>query len=146
MSKPAVYEHSYRHFEDVQLSAREFYATLRKLIAEHQFPNVECGVVTFADGGLFSSRREYLEVRYQSYRYYICAAPFGRNFFISWWLKEHESLWDRFRNWIEGAKTRSFYEVDTQQIFTSSITFLLDELIKRIQSERGFRAPDAPAQ
>ena len=146
MSRPTVYEHSYHHFEDVQLSAREFYATLRKLIAEHQFPSVECGVVTFADGGLFSSRREYLEVRYRSYRYYICAAPFGRNFFISWWLKEHESSWDRFRRLIEGVKSESFYEVDTQQIFTSSITALIKALIQRVESERGFRAPDALAQ
>jgi len=139
MSKPAVFVHSFHHFEDVQLSAKEFYETLQQSIASCQFPEVNYDITTFSDRGLFSSRREYLEIRYYSYRYYVCAAPFGKNFFISWWLKERQSTWDSIRTWLVGGESRSFYEVDSQEIFASSVVSLIKELIRMIQSEKGLR-------
>jgi len=145
MSKPKVFEHSYHHFEDVQLSAQDFYASFRRILSEHKFPDVKHGIVTLADGGLFSSRRDYLEITHQSYRYYVCAAPFGVNFFVSWWLKEEDDIWERLLNWLSGGnRGKSFYEVDTQEIFASSVTAIIRSLIKKIESERGFRLTDAP--
>ena len=38
--------HKYEHFEDLQLSARDFYAMLTSMIVEYRYPNVTCSPVT----------------------------------------------------------------------------------------------------
>ncbi|HEY5328107.1 MAG TPA: hypothetical protein VIJ27_13980 [Mucilaginibacter sp.] len=83
-----IHAHQSQHFEDLQMSAREFYALLRGIIEDYQYPDVKCEPVTLSEGGLFSSKREYLRISKSRYHYYVCASPFGKSFFISWWLEE----------------------------------------------------------
>jgi hypothetical protein len=42
--------------------------------------------VDWSEGGLLSAKREYLRATYGRYSFDICAAPFGKDFFFSWWL------------------------------------------------------------
>ncbi|MCR8559284.1 hypothetical protein KXD93_16625 [Mucilaginibacter sp. BJC16-A38] len=145
MSKPAVFVHSFHHFRDVQLSAQDFYRELQDAIQKAEFPQVDHGLTYFSDRGWFSTKRDYLEIRYHRYRYYVCAAPFGRNFFISWWLKEEKSEWERFVAWITGGDRQSFYQIDSAEIFSSSIVSLIKTRIRQIESEQGLRELDSAA-
>ncbi|MDB4921225.1 hypothetical protein [Mucilaginibacter sp.] len=143
MAQPTIHTHTYQHFENLQLSAKDFYTQLHSLITEYQFPEVTCRVTPLSDNGSFFSRREYLEIKYHSFKYYVCAAPFGKNFFISWRLQEYVSTWTRFSNWIEGKKGKSFYEQDTEVMFSNSITALVKNVVGKVMEEHGFRQPDA---
>ncbi len=150
MPKPVIHGHSYRHFGDLQLSSREFYADLERTIGEYQFPNVTCKQVDFWEGGLLSDRREYLRISHRDLRYHVCAAPFGRSFFVSWWLEETEdwvlALLGRIPliGRIFRPEKKTYYEIDAELIFTASIEALVVEAVNRVAAEHGYRAESLP--
>jgi len=93
MSKPsveanAVFSHWHHPIENFSTSAQEFYACVERALATHQVPDVEVSRVEWKEGGAFSSHRLYLRVRRGSLVFDICAAPFGADYFFSWWLAE----------------------------------------------------------
>jgi len=77
-TETTVHAHQSQHFEDLQMSAKEFYGLLKKMIEEYRYPEVKCEPVTLSESGLFSSRREYLRISKGRYHYYVCASPFGK--------------------------------------------------------------------
>lgn len=97
-------------------------------------------MVTHKEFGLFSDSREYLRVyRYDLYMD-ICAAPYGKTFFISWWLFEADSIF-RFllkllpfgNRIIQFLRRKTFYKADTEKVFLSTVhqcvLLTIDELI-----------------
>lgn len=44
--------------------------------------------IALPEGTLLSSHRDYLRVTRGKYTFDLCAAPFGIDFFVSWWLVE----------------------------------------------------------
>ena len=146
MAQPTVHSHSYQHFEDLQLSANAFYGTLEETIAEYQYPKVRCRRRPLSEGGLFSANREYLVVSRGPLNYYVCACPFGRSFFVSWWLEERESAWASvplFGYLFSGRKRgKTFYELDTELMFTESVQSVVRMLVGRVAATRGLRDPE----
>jgi hypothetical protein len=146
-TKDTVHEHSYQHFEDLQLSAKDFYLRLKNLIEEYNYPDVVCSPVTLKEGGAFSSRREYLRISKQRYSYFVCASPFGRSFFISWWLQEDANtaaaVAQRFglfgKAVAQRLESKTYYELDTELMFTSAIKSIIKVAVDRLKSEKGFR-------
>ena len=139
--------HNSQHFEDLQMSAREFYTLLRRMIEEYQYPDVKCEPVTLSESGFFSSRREYLRISKQRYHYYVCASPFGRSFFISWWLQEDANATANFSRrfgWLGRAvaarmESKTYYEIDTELMFTSSINSIIKLAVERVKADKGYR-------
>ena len=69
------------------MSTKEFYQAVSRRIKEMQYP-VSIHTQEFGEDGWLSPRREYLRIVRGELEYYVCAAPFGRSFFISWWLRQ----------------------------------------------------------
>jgi len=91
--KADIVSHWYHLIEVLQESPKNFYASLEASIAKREPPEVSISRVDYLEGGMLSSRREYLRVKRRNYVFDICAAPFGRGFFISWWLAEDRPSW-----------------------------------------------------
>jgi len=144
MKTSTLHSVTYQHFENLQLSAQDFYETLKTTIGQYQFPDVRCEIRTLSDNGWFESKRLYLQVKFHSFTYNICAAPFGKNFFISWRLEEADSFWIRFSRALEGKKFKSFYELDTEMMFKDSITAIVIAQVEVVMSEHGFRQSEEP--
>jgi hypothetical protein len=146
MATKILHAHNYRHFEYLQLSAKEFYLALATLIEDYQYPDVSCKTTTIKEKGFFSSKREYLHIAWQQYHYYVCACPFGRSFFISWYLQEESGidLFDGFLNKLFGGSKRdkTFYERDTELMFTQSIMAIIEMVIQKVKAEHGHRIPE----
>jgi hypothetical protein len=146
-SEATVHAHQSEYFEDLQMSAKDFYSLLKDMIVDYQYPDVICAPVTLSESGIFSSRREYLRISKQRYHFYVCAAPFGKSFFISWWLREDAhttaNLAQRF-GWL-GKKVaarlenKTFYEVDTEKMFTASINSLIKRAVEKVKADKGYR-------
>ena len=49
-------------------------------------PELQIERITVSESGILSAKREYLRVRYGRLYFDICGAPFGKDFFFSWWL------------------------------------------------------------
>ncbi|QEC77388.1 hypothetical protein [Mucilaginibacter ginsenosidivorax] len=147
MSKPVTHSHSYQHFEDLQLSAKDFYAALEARIASYQFPDVECRVVERHEDSILSSKRQYLQIEHHYLSYLVCAAPFGRSFFISWYLEQSE---DGFTlalrkipilRWLVPSE-KTYYQIDSELMFKNSIENIVKAAVHKLMVEHGYRQPD----
>ena len=85
-----VLSHWSHYFQSFALSSESLYSELSTVLKEHTMPNAKIGRVKHKEGGLLSAEREYLRVKHFNLVFDVCAAPFGKDFFISWWLYETE--------------------------------------------------------
>lgn len=146
-TETTVHAHQSEHFEDLQMSAREFYTLLKGLIEEYKYPNVTCEPVTLKEGGIFSSKREYLRISKERYHFYVCASPFGKSFFISWWLQEDANTSANFaarfglfgRAVANRMESKTYYELDTEKMFTASINSLIKRAVDKVKADKGYR-------
>lgn len=145
--------HTYRHFADLQLSAKEFYKKLEDTIKHYKYPSeVTIYRANLSTSGMFSAKREYLLVCYRNYVYYVCAAPFGRSFFITWWFQyERSDFLDwLFRSRIMSAlfedKETTMFKKDTRLMFQNSINDIITELSASVQPAHGTRMAAPLAQ
>lgn len=84
----AVFSHWHCPIENFNTSAQEFYEGVERALAAHQIADIEISRIEWKEGGAFSSQRLYLRVRRGSLVFDICSAPFGADYFFSWWLAE----------------------------------------------------------
>ncbi len=83
-----VRDHWSKLFPTFQAATLDFYARLEGAIRERNIPNTVVERVEYREGGAFSGIRQYLRVRRRREVFDICAAPFGDDFFFSWWCTE----------------------------------------------------------
>lgn len=135
-------DHWAQYIENMTQTPQEFYAEIEQLIAYHEVPDVKIKRVKRFEKGLLSAKREYLQISGHNHFFDVCAAPFGRGFFVSYW--QREDLTSRLKliskiplignfaaNWKDSV---TFYMADTQQMFVylvhSCIITALDKEIK----------------
>jgi hypothetical protein len=83
----------------LQLSPKAVYRRIEELIEERQIPQVRLSRVWWPEAGLLSSPREYLRIERLGYCFDVCAAPFGREFFVSWRLVQPLPTWYGILGW-----------------------------------------------
>jgi hypothetical protein len=82
--KPSdVIDHWYALIPGFNTSTKEFYEAVENELKERQVPGLEIFHVDFAEGGVISSKREYLRMTRERLVFDICAAPFGKAYFFS---------------------------------------------------------------
>jgi hypothetical protein len=81
--KGEVIDHWYALIPGFNTSTKEFYEAVENELKERQVPGLEIFHVDFAEGGVMSSKREYLRMTRERLVFDICAAPFGTEFFFS---------------------------------------------------------------
>lgn len=82
--KPAdVIDHWYALIPGFNTSTKDFYEAVENELKECQVPGLEIFHVDFAEGGVMSSKREYLRMTRERLVFDICAAPFGKAYFFS---------------------------------------------------------------
>src|SRR5580658_7581549 len=94
MAKQAnVISHWNQLFENFQTSSLAFYQSVETAIKERAVPETQGTRVEHREGGLASASREYLRLHRGKYAFDICAAPFGKGFFVSWWFTVPPLAW-----------------------------------------------------
>ena len=81
--KADVQGHWYSLIPGFNTSTQEFYQSIEKELKDRQVPGLEIERVEFAEGGLLSSKREYLRMTRERLVFDVCAAPFGTAYFFS---------------------------------------------------------------
>src|ERR1041385_8560300 len=88
-SSPITPRSNWHHnFNNLKFSPQEFYQKVQEAVKKREIPNVSFKQVSLSQGGVFSANRAYLRISRDEYIFDICAAPFGTDFFVSWWLGE----------------------------------------------------------
>jgi hypothetical protein len=71
--------------EGLSTSSLDFFTSIEEALKAKEAP-VLTERIQLGEGGVLSAKRTYLRVSYQRFVFDIGAAPFGRDFFFSWWL------------------------------------------------------------
>ena len=126
--------------------AELFYSTIEEMVKKHQMPNIKIERVQQKEKGLFSSSREYLRVRRGYLIFEICAAPFGTDFFVSWWLYETEGTAGqllkntKLGDWLTNKKhSKTFFQMDTESMFRSCVHECVLEALELVTAGKGVR-------
>lgn len=85
---PHVLEHKYRPFEGLECSTDEFYQAIENDLVQREVPGLQITRENFAEGGMLSSRREYLRMRRERLVFDVCSAPFGKTWFFTYRFSE----------------------------------------------------------
>ena len=132
-------------FDDLQFSTQEFYQKVEEAVKKREVPGVSISRISYSQTGLLSSKREYLRVTRNEFVFDICAAPFGKAFFVSWWLGEtFESPLEKIPvlNILTGKdrKHKSYYQLDTELMFRGSIQAAFLDAVDQMTTAKGIRA------
>jgi hypothetical protein len=133
---------------NMQQSSNEFYAGVERIIADHNLKDVKLERVNIAEGGLFSSKREYLQVRRQDFVFHVCAAPYGNGFFVSWWFGTVEKgllAWMKNLPYIGRLFTAivsplTYYRVDTANMFNSITSGAVEDTLDTVMAKNNITA------
>jgi len=81
--KGEVLDHSVAFSDKMQLAPSEFYDAIEREIAARKIPGLTISRTEFSEGGLLSEKRLYLRMFRERLALYICASPFGTDYFFS---------------------------------------------------------------
>lgn len=134
--------------DDFSFSTQEFYKLLQIELVTKGVNRIKFDKVSLREGNMFSFKRTYLRATWKEYQYDICAAPFGKGFFISWWLLYKNSLWKILiakipfvGKWLaRSLYPVTYYSVDTASMFMTYAQSAVLKVIKDITDEKGVRA------
>lgn len=133
---------------EFSFSTQEFYKLLKEDLQEQGIKAVKFDKVSLKEGNAFSSKRSYLRATWKEYQYDICAAPFGKGFFISWWLLYKISVGQIIVSripfigkWLERKLYPiTYYKVDTASMFMTYAQASVLRVIEKITQSKGNRA------
>src|ERR1700687_1064749 len=143
-----VLSHWSQMVHGLEYSSNVFYRIIEGLIENQKFESTKSERVNLSEGGIFSSKREYRQVRRRDHVFHICAAPFANGFFISWWLGHIESgfwAWLTTSPIIGGLLERflkplTYYKIDTALMFQTVTHGAVLEALDGITQAKGLRA------
>lgn len=143
-----THAHWHHRFENLQLSAEAFYNSIEAILATKTLPMVSAYPKSYFEGDLLTSKREYLRIEYREYTFDVCAAPFGTDFFISWWLTESPGcLYDAVllipfigKAWGNAMMRKSFYQIDAGIMFKETTQSMILQAIDAVIQEKGLRS------
>lgn len=139
--------HWQHYFMNITYSSDEFYDHVEQVIEAQAIPGVSIDRITYSEGSFFSANRLYLRIRRGSTVFDVCAAPFATGYFISSWQGQLPSLWKSMLGALpiigeslgKSASTKTYYQVDTQQMFISLVHNDILEVIDGMTTEKGVR-------
>lgn len=129
-------------------SSDQFYGEVTRLIGEHQLKDVKIDRVNIAEGGVFSARREYLQVKRDNMVFHVCAAPFGNGFFVSYWFGTLEKGWialirripfmGSFLSFL--IKPWTYFRADTANMFNAITSGAVQGALDGVVKAQGLRS------
>ncbi|MBI5021147.1 MAG: hypothetical protein HZB59_06910 [Ignavibacteriales bacterium] len=146
--RPVNFSHWHQLIDNLQLSSQHFYTSVTLNINERKLPDTKISRVDHHEGGVLSAKREYLRVTRKEHIFDICAAPFAKGFFISWWLGEDIGS---FLNiviripflgpaLIRIFRPDTYYRIDTALMFQESVHASVLEILEQSTKTQGLRS------
>jgi len=141
-----IHANKCHYFDKLQFSAQDFYDLLSAIMMDRQMPDVRISRVLHHQKHFLSNKREYLRIARKEDIFDVCAAPFGRGFFVSYWHGEPKR---RIRalmmnapylgTAVEGWQGSTYYQIDTASMFKACVKDSIIEAMDRITALKGVR-------
>lgn len=154
MLKPSlanVTSHWATTLDGLDISIKDFYVSVEEKVKARNIPDVRIKRVEWNEGGIFSDKRLYLEVRRFDNIYHICGAPFGDSFFVSSWLFRQPSrslavlekipVYSWFAVfWNKAVAPPTLFAADSMSMFQGAVHGALMAAVDELVSANGGRA------
>lgn len=145
-----VFSHWFQMIEGLSMQPSAFYDQVEQQVKEWAIPGVKIKRVKCAEGGAFSAKRIYLRVTRQEHIFDICGAPFGKGFFVSWWLGEKPTgLFKTLAWWlghvppfgflVAGLFIKTYYKIDTMLMFQQAVHAAVTDVVDTVVETEGLR-------
>lgn len=144
-----VRSHWNHFFDGLSASAQDFFVAVEATVKKRNLPDISFDRVDYREGGIFSSKREYLRIEHHDHIFDVCAAPFGNGYFFSWWLADPapSGPWGIVLTipYLGAIAQRLFrpmtyYRNDTSSMVQSAINNAIQEVLDSITKASGLRA------
>lgn len=134
--------------DNFDFSTKEFYYLLNAELKGQGVDKIKIETTILSEGGMLSSKREYLRLSWKEYQYDICGAPFGKGFFVSWWLLMKQSPAEMLVSkipflgvWLSRKfYPITYYKMDTASMFMTYAHQAVMNVIDQITKDKGVRA------
>jgi hypothetical protein len=134
--RPAIFSHWHHLMETLQASPQDVYTLISTSLKERNLPETVL------------EDREYLRVKRRDLTFDICAAPFARGFFFSWWLGGNLGFFSRLifslpfigPPLMRVFRPETYYRIDTALMFQDSVHSAVMEVIDGITTQKGLRS------
>lgn len=140
-----VLSHWHHRFDTIPFSPQEFYDGLSSNLRSKEMDKLSFSRLTYSEGGFLSPQRIYLRIQYKELIYDVCAAPFAKEFFVSWWLGEVDNPTYNlltaipFIGKLFEKRAKTFYEMDTEVMFKEAVSLCVKETINQLSETKGSR-------
>ena len=146
-SKESVHSNWNTLIDDFDFSSKEFYNLLNTELKSQGIDKIKVETAMLSEGSMFSSSREYLRLTWKEYQYDICGAPFGKGFFVSWWLIMKQAPAEMFiakipviGGWLaQKFYPITYYKIDTASMFMTYAHQAVMNVIDQITSDKGVK-------
>lgn len=139
-----ILSHWSHFFQSFIMSSDSFYSELENMLKTHEMPQSSIERTKHKEGGILSASREYLRIKHGDIVFDVCASPFGKDFFISWWLYETAGTMrtilrsTKMGDFLQArAEKRTFYQVDEEDMFRSCVHECILETITKVTEGKG---------
>jgi hypothetical protein len=136
---------NWRHyFTELGMPAKEFFDQVKASVDRTGIPDIEFSTVIYRQGGIFSPEREYFRISRNEYVIDICASPFGKAFFVSYWKGKTKG---GFLSRIPIIRTllgkdinyKTYYQLDTEAMFNDAMHSCITGVCEEIAISKGIR-------
>ena len=146
-SLPIIHTRWQHSFDGLKFSSMDFFNLVEESISKRQMTEVSFKRINLHEKGMFSSKREYLRITRNEYAYDISAAPFGTGFFVSYRFGQKLGFWKLFlfsfpllgRWYAKSLRNKTYFELDTENMFNGSVHSAFMEAIDTISNTKGVR-------
>ena len=137
-----ILSHWYARLDTFSYSTQQFYERLCAEIGRRQMPDVTMRRVALPEGSLLGSNRDYLRVTRGELTFDLCAAPFGIDFFISWWLVEQPGCLSgcltAILPWLAiFFRKTTYWKEDTALMFRDAVHQCVIETVDAVMKDAG---------
>ena len=133
----SVVSHWHYSVENLSTSALDFYKEIERVLQAKQV-DVKTERVNWREGHIFSAKREYLRVTYEKYVFDICAAPFGKDYFWSWWMGTKQRLLESLPYvgflFKYVVKPDTYFSEDTRKMFEETVHRVVLDVVSGVLS------------
>ena len=146
-SKESIHSNWNNLIDDFDFPTVKFYNLLTEELKSQGIDKIKIETVSLSEGGMFSSNRKYLRLSWKEYQYNMCAAPFGKGFFISWWLIMRQAPAEMviekipiIGGWlVRKMYPITYYKIDTASMFMTYAHQAVMNVIDQITKDKGTR-------
>lgn len=140
MAEPVILGHWSILIDGMEQSTKDFYDAVARRVEARELQKVKISEAKYKEGNLFSAKREYLHIEWQEFKFDICGAPYGKGFFVSWWLTQEKGCLASIPYIGPFFWPDTMYRLDVGQLFRTVVAREVETVLDELTSTQGLRA------